>query len=232
VSLGPGVLGGVLAGLLLVIPPGHGHPLPLPAPASPDTVRLGMDEAELRTRAGGALQPGLLSRSEVPAPGSGLAAFHRRFSSPADLAYAEYELFRGKIYRIRWRLAERFERPLVSRIVDRMTHLLGPPVYDQTVNPDFGSDQASLRRAAWRWSHGTIEVRQLQPQSGGPLFLSWVDRETVESILEARLQVPPQPDQLPPWWKGKPALPRPLAAGEEEPLLQGLEALLLSWLQS
>ena len=80
-----------MAGLFLLALPGHGHPLPLPAPASPDTVRLGMGEAELRTRAGDALQPGLLSRKDAPPLGSGLAAFHRQFPPPADLAYAEYE---------------------------------------------------------------------------------------------------------------------------------------------
>ena len=220
-----------MAGLFLLALPGHGHPLPLPAPASPDTVRLGMGEAELRTRAGDALQPGLLSRKDAPPLGSGLAAFHRQFPPPADLAYAEYELFLDKVYRIRWRLAERFERPLYSRIVDRVTHHLGPPVYDQILEPDMGSDQASLRRAAWQWSDGMIEVRQLRPQSGGPLFLTWVDKEAVESILGAKLQVPPEPDRLPPWWEGKPALPNPLAEGEEEPLLRAFEALLATWLQ-
>ncbi len=228
--LGPGALGAGLAGLLLVTPAGHGHPLPLPAPASPDTVRLGMDETELRTRAGDGLEPGLLSQKVAPAPDSGLAAFHRRFSQ-SDLAYAEYELFRGKVYRVRWRLAERFERPLFSRIVDRMAHRFGSPIYDQLVEAKLGSDRASVRRAAWGWSGGTIEVRQLQPQQGGPLFLTWVDQKAVDGILDAGLQVPSQPDQLPPWWEGKPASPRPLTAGEDEPLLLGFEALLASWLQ-
>jgi hypothetical protein len=190
-----------------------------------------MDEAELRAQAGEALQPGLISGKESPAPGSGLAAFHRRFPPPSDLVYAEYELFRGKVYRIRWRLAERFERPLFPWLADRVAHRLGPPSYDQLIEPGLGSSQSSLRRAAWPWwSRGTIEVRQLRPQQGGPLFLTWVDKEAVESILKARLQVPPQPDQLPPWWEGKPALPRPLKAGEEEPLLHDFEALLASWL--
>jgi hypothetical protein len=191
-----------------------------------------MDEAELRTRAGDMLLPGLISRQEALAPGSGLTAFHRRFPQPTDLVYAEYELFRGKVYRIRWRLAERFERPLFPWLVDRMAHRLGPPAYDQLVEPGMGSGQASLRRAAWRLSRGTIEVRQLQPRQGGPLFLTWVDEGTVASILAARLPVPSQPDQLPAWWEGKPALPNPLAAGEEEPLLHGFEALLASWLQA
>ncbi|HSK76497.1 MAG TPA: hypothetical protein VLQ45_08550 [Thermoanaerobaculia bacterium] len=230
-SIWLGIFGGALAGLLILAPQGHGHTLPLPPPMSPDTVRLGMDEAELRARAGDAFQPGLLSRKGVPSPGSGLAAFHRRFPPTADLAYAEYELYQGKTYRIRWRLAEHFERPLFPGIADRMTHRLGPPLYDQIVEPRMSSRQASLRRAAWRWSGGTIEVRQLQPKSGGPLFLTWVDKDAVESMLDAGLQVPPQPDQLPPWWEGRPALPRPLAEGEEEPLLNSFESLLASWLQ-
>ncbi len=225
-----GPAGFLLSVILAVSPAAHGHPLPLPAPMSPDTVRLGMDEAELRTLAGDALEPGLLSQEAAFPPGSGLAAFHRRFSG-ADLAYAEYDLFQGKVYRIRWRLAERFERPLMPRIVDRMTHRFGAPIYDQLVEATLGSSRSSLRRAAWAWSGGTIEVRQLQPQQGGPLFLTWMDQDAVDGILKKELQVPPQPDQLPPWWEGKPVLPRPLAAGEEEPLLLSFEALLASWLQ-
>ncbi|HEX3126604.1 MAG TPA: hypothetical protein VH394_04680, partial [Thermoanaerobaculia bacterium] len=171
--LGAGVLGGTLAGLLSLASPARGHTVPLPPPASPDTVRLGLDEAGLRTRAGEALQTGLLSRPEAPAPGSGFSVFHRRFPG-TDLAYAEYELFQGKIYRVRWRLAERFERPLFPWLVDRVSHHLGTPVYDQVVEPELGSGQASLRRVAWRWNGRTIEARQLQPQSGGPLFLTWL----------------------------------------------------------
>lgn len=229
-SLRPGILGGALAGLLFLAPPVRGHILPLPPPASPDTVRLGMTEAELRAQAGEALQPGLISEKESPAPGSGLAAFHRSFPPPSDLVYAEYELFQGKVYRIRWRLAERFERPLFPWIADRVAHRLGPPAYDQTVEPSLGSAQASLRRAAWPASRGTIEVRQLQPMNGGPLFLTWIDKGAVDNILQEKQQVPPQPDHLPPWWSGKPKLPNPLAAGEVEPLLRDFEALLASWL--
>lgn len=229
--LGAGFAG--LAGLLLASAAVFGHPLPLPAPSSPDTARLGMSEAELRALAGDGLKPGLLSREAVFPPGSSLAAFSRQFpaGSGSDLAYAEYELFRGTVYRIRWRLTERFERPLMPRIVDRVAHDLGPPVYDQLVEATMRSPRASVRRAAWNWSHGTIEVLQLQPQQGGPLFLTWTDQKAVDSILKMELQVPPQPDQLPPWWEGKPTLPRPLKAGEDEPLLLGFEALLASWLK-
>ena len=230
-SLRPGVLAGAL-GLLLFAVAGSGHVLPLPPPASPDAARLGMDAAELKALAGDALQPGLLSRKEVPAPDSGLTAFHRRFSPTSDLAYAEYELFRGKVYRVRWRLAERFERPLIHLIVDRMVHRLGPPLYDQMVKAEFGASEASLRRVAWKLSRGTIEVRQLEPQPGGPLYLTWMDQEAIDSILDARLVVPSQPDQVPPWWEGKPKSAQPLTEGEEEPLLEGFEALLASWLQA
>lgn len=104
--------------------------------------RLGMTTAELRAEFGAALERSAIERpvslseqilqlrrqtaeaaaAEATAPEPtaeprDLYTEQERFERKlgrSDVARVEYQLFRGKVYRIRWQLSQRFERPLMS----------------------------------------------------------------------------------------------------------------------
>jgi hypothetical protein len=144
----------------------------------------------------------------------------------ADVRQMEYELFRGRVYRVRWRLAERFERPLMEPLVAHLTEELGKPYYDQLIEGRFGSGRATLRRAAWRQGPRTLEVRQLNPLLGGPIFLTLSSSATVQTIVASGGTAAPEPDSIGPWWQKPMKPPELLTARELDALLAAFDGVL------
>lgn len=125
----------------------------------------------------------------------------RRESARADVAYVEYDLFRGRVYRVRYRLADRFERPVMRELVALVSERLGAPVYDQTLRAKLGSGRAELRRAGWRRDGRALELRQLHPLNGGPLYLTLQDLGAMQAIVDAGAIALPEPETSEPWWR-------------------------------
>ncbi len=121
--------------------------------------------------------------------------------SEGSVQRVEYDLADDRVYRVRWRLAERFERPLMDAVVARLQARLGEPAYDQTLRAKLGSGRADLRRAGWVLGARALEIRQLHPFNGGPLFVSLADREALETIVAVRGTPLPQPDSTGAWWR-------------------------------
>ena len=180
---------------------------------------LGMSQAALRQRFGDALTAGrhslIADASRVPSD-TRQAAFYR-IVGRSVVAEEEIELFDGHVFRIRLRLAERFEQPILDELVHRLEHRLGAPDWDQTVEVKLGSGRATLRRIGWEHradsgseggggggdestAHTTLELRQLAPSVGGPVYLTLTDQRTIERILATGAALPPQPDRTPAWW--------------------------------
>lgn len=222
---------------------GDERPTPLPA-------RLGMTEAELRAEFGDALQSSVVERprsltekimqmqrraeeekpqAEPPvAPGDPFAEQTRlvREVRRGDVRRVEYELFRGTVYRIRWQLSDRFERPLMNPLVARLSDRFGTPLYDQQIEGKLGSGKATLRRTGWRSKARILEVRQLHPLVGGPTFLTLSDEAAMRAIVASRGTVLPEPESSGPWWQEplrQPAIPTP---AETERLLEDIDRLL------
>ena len=149
-----------------------------------------------------------------------------RSSEDPDIRRVEYELFEGRVYRVRWRLAERFERPIIASLVDHLTEDFGKPRYDQLIEGKFGSGRATLRRAAWQTGSQNLEVRQLNPMVGGPLFLTLSDQAMIKRIITAGGTAAPEPDSLGPWWQAPLKPLPPLTAKEREALLAGFHGVL------
>jgi hypothetical protein len=143
-----------------------------------------------------------------------------------DVSRVAYQLFRGKVYRIRWQLSDRFERPLMNPLVAHLTESLGEPVYDQQIEGDLASGTATLRRAGWRRGSRTLEFRQLHPSTGGPLYLTLSDEAAIRAIIAARGAVQPEPDSIGAWWDKPVRRPTPLTPEERDSLLQSVDALL------
>ena len=143
-----------------------------------------------------------------------------------DVQSVEYELFRGRVYRVRWRLADRFERSLMIALVPHLTTKLGKPYYDQTIVGKFGTGRATLRRAGWRHESRSLEIRQLNPQLGGPIFLTLSDQRMIRAIAESGGTAAPEPDSIGVWWQ-KPIKPfAALTAPERDALLAGFDGVL------
>jgi len=134
----------------------------------------------------------------------------RRESTRADVAYVEYDLFRGRVYRVRYRLADRFERPLMRELVGLASERLGAPAYDQTLRAKLGSGRAELRRAGWQRDGRALELRQLHPLNGGPLYLTLQDLAAMQAIVDAGAIALPEPETSEPWWRqpDAPKLPK------------------------
>ena len=171
-------------------------------------LELGLGETELKERFGDALVPGRLSLTELPArdlEGTRLSIFYRRIDSP-EVAYAEYELFDGRVFRIRWSLTDRFDRPIYSYLLGRTRRRLGEPEADQLVGwaphtPP--ADAPLLHYSSWQLGERSLELRQLEPLSGGTVFLTLADERM---FLEARIAHNPpvaQPDRMLPFWQRK-----------------------------
>jgi len=211
-----------------------------------DPARLGMSEAELRQRFGPALAsvpvqavrsaheqlleggPPPAGAAARPAPAESFAEQTRlgRTLATGDLRRAEYDLFRGRVYRLRWLLSERFERPLMEPLVAHLRESLGPPAYDQTLAARLGSGRSELRRTGWRRGTLALELRQLHPFTGGPLYLTVSDVPAMEAIVEARARVLPQPETTGEWWRRPQSPPALLTTAERNALLAAIDALV------
>ncbi len=143
-----------------------------------------------------------------------------------DLRRVEYDLRDGRVYRIRWLLAERFERPLMQPLVARLATRLGPPRYDQTIEAKLGSGRADLRRSGWQRQGRALEVRQLHPFSGGPVYVTLSDTAALRAILAARGTPLPQPETAGHWWRRPQQPPKPLTPEERDELVAALDALI------
>ena len=206
-----------------------------------------MSEAELRERFGAALAPvsvepvrsvqvqvaeGGPPRADgakaPPVPAEPFAEQLRlgRSIAEGDLRRAEYDLFRGRVYRLRWLLSERFERPLMEPLVARLRQRLGPPAYDQTLEARLGSGKSQLRRTGWRRGAQALELRQLHPLTGGPLYLTLSDPAAMQAIVEAHTLVLPQPETTGEWWRRPQQPPALLTAAERDRLLAAIDALV------
>ncbi len=218
-----------------------------PAAGGFDPARLGMSEAELRERFGPALAsvpvesvrsaheqllegvpPPTAGAPPVPAPADPFGEQQRlgRALASGDLRRAEYDLFRGRVYRLRWLLSERFERPLMEPLVAHLRESLGPPAYDQTLAARIGSGRSELRRTGWRRGGLALELRQLHPFTGGPLYLTLSDVAAMQAIVEARAAVLPQPETSGEWWRRPQSPPSLLTAEQRDQLLAAIDALV------
>ena len=143
-----------------------------------------------------------------------------------DAVRAEYELYRGRVYRIRWRLAQRFEHHLMPGLIKHLSARLGEPVYDQTLKAKLGSQKADRRRTGWRKGSRALEVRQLHPFDGGPLFLTVTDLEAAQAVIDAGGTLLPEPESSGPWWKKPRRTPRLLTTQESTELLSAVDLLV------
>jgi hypothetical protein len=185
-----------------------------------DSVGLGAEESELRTAWGEGLLarpvehldpelarpalPGTAGKAES-APTRDRYAEQirlRRAVPEGDLRSVEYELFRGRVYRIRWELADRFHTRFMDELVHQATHCYGAPAYDQTIEAKIASGEATRRRAGWRRGSRLLEIRQLNPLLGGPVFVTVTDIDASQAIIAARGTLAPEPEhRVEPWWK-------------------------------
>ncbi|MEN8161990.1 MAG: hypothetical protein ABFS41_18115 [Myxococcota bacterium] len=209
-----------------------------------DPALLGASEAALRERVGGlSAEPVRAARSVFeqvhPAPEREAAgvtappyADQQRLAGGVagnDVARVEYDLHRGRVYRLRARLAPRFERPVLGALVSHLRERLGPPVYDQTLEAELGSDRADLRRVGWLRGERRLELRQLHPLAGGPTYLSLADRTAMQAIVDAEAVVMPEPESSGSWWRvpqAPPQLPSPEEGAELAAALDPLLAML------
>jgi hypothetical protein len=118
-----------------------------------------------------------------------------------DVQRIELELHEGRTYRVRWQLAPRFERPLMTELVARLGQRLGPPDYDQTLRAELGAPRSELRRTGWNRGDRVFELRQLHPFTGGPVFLSVAERPALQAIVDAGGTPLPQPEHSGEWWR-------------------------------
>jgi hypothetical protein len=151
-----------------------------------------------------------------------------RRAGEGDVRRVEYDLHAGRVVRIRWRLAERFEQPVMDALVERLAERLGRPDYDQTIEAKLGSGKATLRRAGWTTGDRGLEVRQLHPLTGGPLFVTRSDLAALRRIVSAGGVVMPEPDTSEAWWRRPQAEPRLPTSKEIEERVTAVEALVAS----
>jgi hypothetical protein len=151
----------------------------------------------------------------------------KRVLTEGDVRVVEYELFRGRVYRIRWKLSERFHAPIMDDFVHQAAHCYGPFLYDQTIEAKLGSGESTLRRAGWERSGRLLEIRQLNPLGGGPLFVTVTDRKISKAIIAARGTLAPEPERRSePWWQRKDTSPAPPSESERNALVRALAAVL------
>ncbi|MGH7337285.1 MAG: hypothetical protein ACREI7_06895 [Myxococcota bacterium] len=182
---------------------------------------LGASGEVLRGRFGEALR-----RVEVaaePAVGD-----QTRWSRAADGAVSreEYDLAEDRVYRVRWQLAERYDHPLLNEVVARAAQRFGRPAYDQTLRAKPGSARADLRRVGWNLDGRALEIRQLHPFTGGPIFVSLADRAALQAIVDRRETPLPQPDTTGAWWHRAQRPPSALNEAERRTRVDEIGALL------
>ena len=179
-----------------------------------DPIRLGMSEPELLRifpdlrRDVTGRDASRKARPERAGPESGDETGLRRWmrEGAGALARVDYETWQGRVYRIRWRLPGDFERPVIDELGRRARVCFGPPEYDQTFEAEPGSSRATLRRMLWKHGDRQIELRQLHPLRGGPVYLSVTATGPLREIGAAGRAPPPEPDRTESWWR-RPATP-------------------------
>lgn len=102
---------------------------------------------------------------------------------------------------------------------------LGKPYYDQLIEGKFGTGRATLRRTGWRDGPRVIEVRQLNPMVGGPIFLTLSDQGAIREIVASGGTAAPEPDSIGRWWNRPITPPEPLTRREREALLAAIDAV-------
>jgi hypothetical protein len=151
----------------------------------------------------------------------------RRAVAEGDVHSVEYELFRGRVYRIRWELADRFHTRFMDELVHQATHCYGQPAYDQTIEAKIASGEATRRRAGWRRAGRLLEVRQLNPLLGGPVFVTVTDFGASQEIIGARGTLAPEPERrAEPWWKRTGEPPQLPSEEERAALVRAVAAVL------
>jgi hypothetical protein len=240
-----------LAGMLLLIWAMAGHTAGEPPATEPprfEPVLPGTTEEQLRARFGPSLReieitplrsaheqafaaasPEAAGAAEQPATFADQTRLARpvvHSNGEGDVQSVEYDVFRGVVYRTRWQLGERFERPLMEPLVTHLSGRLGAPDYDQTLEAKLGSGRSELRRSGWHRGDQWLEVRQLHPATGGPIFITLSDRRLVQSIVDARAVAIPQPESVGDWWGRPQKTPSLLGGAERDRLLAAVDALL------
>jgi hypothetical protein len=198
----------VHAALREVAPPREGAPRATPPDAKP-------------TRP----PPDAAAPTDAEEPYAGQLRLARRVAE-GDVGRVEYDLHGGRGVRIRWQLAERFERPLMQALVSHLSERLGPPSYDQTIEAKLGSGKATLRRAGWKRGERALEVRQLHPLTGGPLFVTRSDLAALQEIVAAGGVLMPEPDTSEDWWRRPQKPPRLPTSQEIAELVAAVDALV------
>jgi hypothetical protein len=219
---------------------------PAENPGEPfDSVQLGAEESKLRTAWGDALQPQKIEHlgpdfqrlaqppevddSNAKEGADPYADQLRllRVLAKGDVRRVEYELFRGRVYRIRWELSDRFHAPIMDDFVHQAAHCYGPFRYDQTIEAKLGSGESTLRRAGWERNGRLLEIRQLNPLGGGPLFVTMTDRKISKAIIAARGSLAPEPNRRSePWWQRKDSSPASPSDDERSALVRALASVL------
>jgi len=219
---------------------------PAENPGEPfDSVQLGAEESKLRTAWGDALQPQKIEHlgpdfqrlaqppevddSNAKAGADPYADQLRlqRVLAKGEVRRVEYELFRGHVYRIRWELSNRFHAPIMDDFVHQAAQCYGPFRYDQTIEAKLGSGESTLRRAGWERNGRLLEIRQLNPLGGGPLFVTMTDRKISKAIIAARGSLAPEPNRRSePWWQRKDTSPASPSDDERSALVRALAAVL------
>jgi hypothetical protein len=149
-----------------------------------------------------------------------------RRPGPGSVGRVEYELYLDRVYRIRWQLAGDFEIPIMEAAVERLTDEFGRPIYDQSFEAKPGSPKAERRRAAWKRMGNLLELRQLSPRSGGPIFISITHLATSQSIIDAAGILMPEPDTMNAWWRRLQKTPGVPTAAQRNAALAAIEAVV------
>ena len=186
----------------------------VPAAERVDPARLGMSLAQLREAVGP------LQQDPEPAAGAETNDAPTRWLRDAggDLARVEYELFRDSVYRIRWQLSPEYERPALDGLSRRAQRCFGAPRFDQKFEAEPGSPAATLRRIGWTHGERRIELRQLHPLRGGPVFLSISSNTALRALGKAGHAPFPEPDRSEPWWQRETSPLEPVTAEEQSAL--------------
>ena len=210
-----------------------------------DSVQLGAEEPKLRAAWGDALQPQKIEHlgpdfQRLAQPPEVDDSNAREGADPyadqlrllrvlakGDVRRVEYELFRGRVYRIRWELSDRYHAPIMDDFVQQAAECYGPFRYDQTIEAKLGSGESTLRRAGWERNGRLLEIRQLNPLGGGPLFVTMTDRKISKAIIAARGNLAPEPKRRSePWWQRQNPSPAPPSEAERSALVQAFAAVL------
>ncbi len=226
-----GALGAAVLGLCAALAtPASAHPTPAETaeleraqalcvqevPERLDPVRLGQSTEDLEAAFGDALRA-----DGDTAPPQRLS----RSLADADVVAIDYDLHDGRIFRIRWRLAERFEVPVMDRLLVQGRACLGEPAYDQTLEPKPGRARPVIRRIGWNHGGKRVELRQVHPLTGGPTYLSVADRAALDAALKDPRTPLAEPEGTSPWWQ-RPQVPEIPEDAERRALAEAFAFLL------